>query len=154
MKQNTLLLLLTGLLGCSGTNDKDTAETTPSQTDVTITVGLSTQTLSHDGEEREYLLYIPESYDNSYDYPVLFNFHGGSGTSDDQLYISDMRSLADAERFIIVYPQGTVLEGESTHWNTLLPGMLEDNKSDVDDFGFTAAIIDELDSEYRSTRSF
>ena len=54
-----------------------------------------------------------------------------------------MRSLANEEQFIAVYPQGTILDG-STHWNTLLPGMLDDNKSDVDDFGFTEAILDEI----------
>ena len=36
-----------------------------------------------DGSNREYLVYTPESYDSSLDYPVLFNFHGGSGYAND-----------------------------------------------------------------------
>ena len=41
-----------------------------------------------------------------------------------------MRSLADSENFILVYPQGTLIEGFS-HWNAALDS--PDNKSDADD---------------------
>ena len=55
-----------------------------------------------------------------------------------------MRSTADSENFILVYPQGTDLDG-SPHWNAALNG--GDNKSDVDDLGFIEALINKLSSE-------
>ena len=55
-----------------------------------------------------------------------------------------MRSLADSEDFILVYPQGTDLGG-SSHWNAALNG--GDNKSNTDDLGFVEALINKLSSE-------
>ena len=55
-----------------------------------------------------------------------------------------MRSTADSENFILVYPQGSDLDG-SSHWNAALNG--GDNKSDVDDLGFIDALINKLSSE-------
>ena len=45
-----------------------------------------------------------------------------------------MRSLADTVYFILVYPQGTLINGDP-HWNA---GLRSDtNKCDADDFGFS-----------------
>ena len=55
-----------------------------------------------------------------------------------------MRSTADSENFILVYPQGTDLDG-SPHWNAALNG--GDNKSDVDDLGFIEALINKLNND-------
>ena len=55
-----------------------------------------------------------------------------------------MSSVADSENFILVYPQGTNLDGYS-HWNADLNG--DDNKSDVDDLGFIEALVNKLYSE-------
>ena len=38
--------------------------------------GLLSKTMIYDGETREYLIYIPESYDSNISLPVLFAFHG------------------------------------------------------------------------------
>jgi len=59
----------------------------------------NSHTLFFDGLNREYLVYVPETYDGSEEYPVLFNFHGGNGTSEGQIAISDMRNLADENNF-------------------------------------------------------
>ena len=34
------------------------------------------KTLYFDGQNRDYIIYIPASYDGSIDYPLLFSFHG------------------------------------------------------------------------------
>jgi len=58
---------------------------------------------------------------------------------------ADMRSLAEADTFILIYPQGSCLDGLS-HWNACPLG--GDNKSDADDFGFVETIINEISSQY------
>ena len=92
--------------------------------------------------EREYILYIPESYDGKSKLPILLNFHGGGMDASGQLYISDMRSLADTENFILVYPEG--LYGL---WNVSLPSDPE-SKNNTDDIGFINTLIDQIASNY------
>ncbi len=110
---------------------------------------------------REYLIYIPKSYDESKQHPLLFNFHGGAGTAKGHLQYSDMRQLAEDNKFILVYPQGSRIDGKEfdegqagkggkvwgTHWNPELPSVPH-NKSKADDYGFLESMIDEIDSDY------
>ena len=53
--------------------------------------------------------------------------------------------MAESENFILIYPQGTLLEGFS-HWNTYLPG--GENKSEADDFGFVDAMLEVVTADY------
>ena len=103
-------------------------------------------TLNHDGINREYLLYVPEAYDTTLSYPLLFNFHGFGGNATDHMHSADFRPIADTADFILVYPQGLDLDDGQSHWNIAETG--EDNKSNVDDFGFIESLIDEISSEY------
>lgn len=114
-------------------------------TDRTANSNQNIQTLVHDDEIREYLLYIPNSYDGTSDIPLLFNFHGFGGEASEYMNYADMRSLAESENFILVYPQGSLIEGYS-HWNAALDS--PDNKSDADDLGFIEALIAKLSSDY------
>jgi len=100
---------------------------------------------SHNNQDREYLIHVPENYDGSTALPLLFNFHGFGGTASDFMNETNMQSLANAENFILVYPQGTLLDG-SSHWNAGLD--TPDNKSDADDLGFIEALIIELSTQY------
>ena len=104
------------------------------------------QILLHGGETREYVLYVPDSYDGIAAVPILFNFHGYGGNASLYMMETDMRSLAESETFILVYPQGSLLNG-SPHWNPSLPS--NENKSDADDLGFIEALVNEISIDYR-----
>ena len=100
-------------------------------------------TILHNGITREYVLYVPEIYSDNVSVPLLINFHGGGGTATGQMYVADMRPIADTANFILVYPQGLQLgDGGSTHWNSM--SISDSNKSSVDDFGFIDMLIDDL----------
>jgi poly(3-hydroxybutyrate) depolymerase len=133
---------------CAASSDE--IEITDDDTDAPVSYpdpvfGLSEQTLEHDGLTRTYHMYVPDTYDASAPVPLLLNMHGFGGDSEGQLYTADMRSLADRDNFILVYPQGALLDGY-THWNAAPPG--GDNKSDVDDIGFFNALLDTLSENY------
>ena len=99
----------------------------------------------HDGIDREYLVYIPNVYDSSESIPLVLNFHGFGGTAYDHYkYTSDMTSLADTANFLLVYPQGAAGSDGYSHWNIAD----ENSKSDIDDLGFTSAMIDDLIQTY------
>lgn len=97
-------------------------------------------TIMHDDEERDYRLYIPNSYDGGEAVPLLFNLHGlGSNKEEQELY-GDFRPIADTANFIIVHPNGSVTDG-TRFWNAFdIPGF--------DDVGFLVALIDSLSEEY------
>ena len=103
------------------------------------------QTIPYDGINREYLLYIPDSYDGKTSAPLMLNFHGFGGSASEYMIEADMRSLAESDTFILVYPQGSYLNGYP-HWNACPTG--GDNKSDADDFGFVESMINEISSQF------
>ena len=103
------------------------------------------QTIIHEGVNREYVLHVPDSYDDSFSVPVVLNFHGFSGDAYQYMNEADMRILSESQNFILIYPQGLDLDGEP-HWNACPNG--GDNKSDVDDFGFIETLIEEISSNY------
>ena len=104
------------------------------------TVGLTRYGMTHNGESREYLVYIPVGYSEAETLPLLFAFHGNGGEPASFLSYADFRPVADRDGIVLVYPLGTLLQGEGTHWNPLLPTS-EGNKSTADDFGFVDELI-------------
>jgi len=103
------------------------------------------QAIVHDGITREYILYVPNSYDETSATPILFNFHGFGGSASQFLSRADMRAEAELNSFILVYPKGSCLDG-SSHWN---PCPIDgDNKSSADDLGFVEALVNEISSQY------
>jgi len=124
------------LNGCAKTNYKENLDQA---------IGTFSRSIEVDGETREYLIYIPNSYDTIKSVPLLLNFHGFGGSANEFMNDADMRSLAASYSFILVYPQGSSLDGFS-HWNACPIG--GDNKSDADDFGFVEALINKVSSQY------
>ena len=100
-------------------------------------------TIQHDGNLREYKLYIPTNYSENIPTPLMFNFHGGNGTAEGQIAISDMRNLADENNFILVYPQAIADPTDDGSLNWIFKG-----DSDHDDIYFIDEIIFELSNQY------
>ena len=99
----------------------------------------------HDEISREFILYVPNSYNRNSPTPLLFNFHGYGSSADDQMNYGDFRSIADEEGFIILHPQGTrLISTGSTHFN--VGGWTRG--SNVDDVGFTNHLINVISNLY------
>ena len=106
---------------------------------------IDVDSIIHDGLIREYILYVPESYSDSIKIPLMLNFHGNGASAGSHMEYADMRNIADSNNFILVYPQGTILDG-SSHWNNAL--VTSTNKSNAKDFEFTNALINKLTANY------
>lgn len=102
-----------------------------------------TETLTHDGIQREYILYVPTSYTGNTAVPLVFNFHGYTSNATEQMWYGDFRGIADTAGFLVVHPEGTLLNG-ATHFN--VGGWTIG--STVDDVGFTEAMINSLSAQY------
>ena len=99
--------------------------------------------LFFDGQNRSYIVYIPASYNANSSTPILFNFHGGGGTSSGFMNNeNDMRPISDTAGFIAVYPQAAIdpIDG-SNAW-------LHKTPTTHNDVYFIEAIIDSLSSEF------
>lgn len=99
--------------------------------------------ITHDGLQREYILYVPENYTGAFPVPLVLNFHGFGSSASEQMWYSDFRSISDTAGFLLIHPEGTLLNGV-THWN--VGGWTIG--STVDDIGFTEALIDSLSTIY------
>lgn len=132
-----ILLIILSLVGCKS-EEKEEVQKTCFENSNAIS-------LEHNGIEREYILYVPESYNSSNPTPMFLNFHGFGGSASDFMAQTNMTGLAEDNSFILVYPQGSCI-GDFSHWNACPPSI--DNKSPADDFGFIETMINDISSEY------
>lgn len=147
MKKSVLFITSLLTLSCSTVGEKSASLTEDSDINFDpIETGIFDETLVHNDEIRAYLVYIPEGYNTASEVPLMLNFHGFGDTSASFMNWADMRDIADNENFILVYPQGSLMDG-SSHWNAALES--DDNKSEADDFGFIESLIDSLATSYR-----
>ena len=102
-------------------------------------------TLDHDGIQREAVVFVPETYDAQARTPLVLNFHGFGGIAAEHMEWADLRTQAAETGALLVYPQGSDLEG-APHWNPVPAG--GDNKSSADDLGFIEVLLDEIAASY------
>jgi len=96
---------------------------------------------THDGLRREYVVFVPSSYNNTLPLPLVFDVHGYTNTAEGQARESGMRDIAEANHFIVVNPEGT---GALQSWNggDCCVGNNED------DVGFFLRMIEEVATEH------
>ena len=101
------------------------------------------RTIQYQDNNRQFYLYVPSTYNHNNETPVMFNFHGGSGTASAHLnYTSDMRNLAENENFILVYPQASPdLSSNVNSW-------IDKAGSNKNDIFFIQEIFNNLNSIY------
>ena len=93
------------------------------------------------GQKREYLLYVPGSYDRSRPVPLVISMHGAGGWPVQQMELSQWNRLAESQGFLVVYPSGIGSAGPRV-WHVDNGGGL---KRDVT---FISELIDKLESTY------
>src|SRR5439155_5217952 len=62
--------------------------------------------ITSSGRTREYLLYVPESYDPTRPTPLVISMHGAGMWPVAQRDVSQWNTVADEHGFIVVYPSG------------------------------------------------
>jgi poly(3-hydroxybutyrate) depolymerase len=114
-----------------------------------------------DGHPRQFIVYVPRRPPGtSRPAPLVFMFHGGSGTGEQFLKISGWREQADATGLVAVFPtalRSRALDANrlATHWNTFTlaseidlgirpPGYPADAPWPADDVGFVDAMVADI----------
>jgi polyhydroxybutyrate depolymerase len=109
-----------------------------------------------DGQDRTYHLYVPASLPPGQPVPLLVGLHGGSGWGTQFEAQSGFDGIAEANGFLVVYPDGTKipLSPESRVWNSGdCCGAAQDDRDHVDDVAFISALIDHLEATYPIDRA-
>ena len=64
----------------------------------------SRTSIMHDGIGRNYITYVPSSYDPAHPMPLVLNFHGLTSAAFAQEFLSGMNAIAEREGFLLAYP--------------------------------------------------
>ena len=99
-----------------------------------------------DGLPRQYTLYVPEGHDGTERWPLVFVFHGIMASNQDMIIESKMHAVADTAKFLVVYPQGLIVNFKplgivDVGWN--IPDNFE---ADQDDVAFVNKMINVLEN--------
>jgi polyhydroxybutyrate depolymerase len=113
--------------GCSSTSSGTAAPTTGVQENQTVTV---------DGVDRSYRLYVPPSAVATKPLPLVLNLHGLSSNVAQQVAVSQFEPLAATEGFVVVTPQGL---GDPAKWGF-------DNTPQNADLPFFTALLDQVEA--------
>ena len=123
--------------------------------------GINCRTVEVDGHLRRFIVYVPSRRPVTGPLrPVVFMFHGSTGTGEQFLQSSGWREQADATGLVAVFPTGLryrVLDSgrRSTKWNSFdladevdldekPPGYPDDAPWPADDVGFVGSIMGDL----------
>lgn len=95
-----------------------------------------------DSVVRQFILYVPNSYDGSSNVPLVISFHGLGGNAQAQMNDHDFRPIADTAGFIIAHPLGAPIINQTIRgWNF-------GDDSLPNDVLFTSRLIDTVSSDF------
>jgi len=101
---------------------------------------IQTGSFDFDGRLREYMVYLPNNYTGSIDFPLVIHLHSGGWTAQQDMDYIKLNQVADTSGFIVVYPSAI-----GKRWNS---GGVPAPDPDVDDVGFINALIDIMSNRY------
>jgi polyhydroxybutyrate depolymerase len=102
------------------------------------------RSLDFGGEKRTYRIHIPDDLPKGQRLPLVLVFHGGGGNAAGTERLTKFSKLADREKFLVVYPEGT-----SKHWNDgREPTTSKAHEDNVDDVGFVNAVLDAVAKDH------
>ena len=107
------------------------------------TTQLQTRSVNVNGVTRSFLLYVPPSYSPTTPAPVVMNLHGWAGSSQSYMNYADLRPLANANGFLLAYPQALVGPSGVPEWDSAGPYAWG-----ADEVGFMAALLDDLEANF------
>lgn len=100
----------------------------------------TTESVTIGSENREYIQYLPSGFDpQTESLPVVLCLHGLGDNAANMSNIG-LNTLANVERFIVIYPQGSNNGSGQPSWNNNTLFL----SSSADDIGFFNYIIDDL----------
>ncbi len=157
LKRSVIAQVMIGVLllcGCAWTVSTEEAKASSKNR----SPGNHTLSVTVDGSERRYVVYLPQRYGLNKHRPVVIMFHGGGGTARAAMWETGWPEKADQEDFLAVFPEGTPPDpsrparfiGNPQTWNDgskrLSLGAVVWEAADVE---FVSAMISDLNARFK-----
>ncbi len=104
---------------------------------------IQTGSISFDGRLRNYMVYLPNNYTGSINFPLVIYLHSYGSTAQWGMNYTQLNQVADASDFIVVYPSGI------PNWNSVIGDNSGTQTPNVGDVGFINALIDAMSNNHR-----
>ena len=114
-------------------------------------------TIESSGRKREYLQYVPRSYNRARPTPLVISLHGAGLWPAAQARISQWNRVADEQGFVAVYPSGTGVTPPGLRFLPKLPAWrMKPEAALTAEIRFISELIDTLEATYNidSTRIY
>ena len=108
---------------------------------------IQTYSFNFDGDNRNYMVYLPNNYRFDTNFPLVIYLHCYGWTAQQGMDYTNLHQIADTAGFIVVYPSAI------PNWNSGINDNSDWPTPDVDDVGFINALIDTLINESSLKRS-
>jgi polyhydroxybutyrate depolymerase len=129
-----VVVVVLALTGC--TAGRKSTGGNPTSGAGTVATGSSTQTLTVDGRQRTFRLYLPPSLPLTRPVPLVLMLHGGFGSAEQAESSYGWDAAADSGHFVVVYPNGL-----NRAWNVGGGCCGQPGSSGVDDVGFVHQVV-------------
>ncbi len=116
---------------------KDNTETVIIDTDGSEQKNIN---LTVDGIARNFIVYNPKGNKTAGKMPMIFVNHGGKGNAEGMIQLADFRSIADRDKIVLVYPNGSNTNNDGQSWNDGRPTV--SNIAGIDDVNFFRKMCD------------
>jgi polyhydroxybutyrate depolymerase len=113
-------LLLAGAAWGSGIASSSAKSTADASSGCGVRTVGSTFTPIVAGHGRSVIVHLPSGYTGSTPLAIVLSMHGSGSTAAEQELFTGMDATADADKFIVAYPQGLIPDGTGYDWN--VPG--------------------------------
>jgi polyhydroxybutyrate depolymerase len=103
------------------------------------------------GKTRTAIVHVPTGYSPPTPVSLVVNMHGSGSTALEQMAFTGMNRTADADTFIVVYPQGDIPDGTGYDWNVPnepLFGGAAVPAGSPDDVAFIQQLVSSLEQDY------
>ena len=133
------VVLLAALTGCGILHPQSPTPTGSADSQAgAVPVGSSSRSLEIDGQTRTYLIHRPAVLDSSAALVMLL--HGGFGSAQQAEKSYGWDAEADAQHFVVVYP-----DGDGRAWNVGGGCCGAPGRTNVDDVAFLAAVVHDVE---------
>ncbi len=116
-----------------------------------VAPGTVTLTPTIGGRQRTAIVHVPSGYTPPTPVPLVINMHGSQSTAAEQEVLTGMDATADADTFLVAYPQAGIPAGRGYEWNVpgqLLVGGTPVPAGSADDVSFIEQLVTALGQQY------